>query len=64
MARVKFEVGGRVWGKEEGPASFRGRVGIIVERGPGRGEYGVRFDDGRTEYVMSWWLEAAPRGEP
>ena len=55
--KPKFNLGDRVIGKESGPNSFRGRVGIVVERGPGKSEYGVKFDDGSTQYVMSSWME-------
>jgi hypothetical protein len=55
--KPKFSVGDRVIGKESGPHSFGGRAGTVVERGPGKSEYGVRFDDGPTEYVMSSWIE-------
>lgn len=56
----KFEVGDRAIGREKAPASFRGRAGKITEIGPGRAEYGVRFDDTKVvEYVMSWWIDPA-----
>jgi len=55
--KPKFNLGDRVIGKESGPASFRGKVGIVFEHGPGKAEYGVRFDDGSTQHVMSSWME-------
>ena len=55
--KPKFNLGDRAIGEESGPASFRGRAGTIVERGPGKSEYGVKFDDGPTEYVDSSWIE-------
>jgi hypothetical protein len=57
--RPRFQIGDRVVGREEGPASFRGRTGEVIARGPTSGEYQVRFDDGRTEHVMSSWIECA-----
>lgn len=54
--RRKFEPGARVRGKEEGPASFRGRTGTVVEYG-GDSQYWVQFDDGRKECVPSSWIE-------
>ncbi|HET6844121.1 MAG TPA: hypothetical protein VFK06_20945 [Candidatus Angelobacter sp.] len=57
MALRKFQINDRVKGKEEAPASFRERTGIIVDF-KGKGEYGVRFDDATevTEYVNSNWI--------
>jgi len=56
MAARKFGDGDRVVGREEGPASFRTRVGIVVGF-KGRGGYAVQFDDtGITEYLNSDWL--------
>ena len=54
----KFAVGDRVRGQDDAPASFRHRVGTVIEIGPGASEYGVTFDDNlHTEYVQSNWLE-------
>lgn len=55
--KPKFNLGDRVAGKESAPASFRRRAGTVIERGPGKGEYGVKFDDGVIEYVESSWME-------
>jgi hypothetical protein len=55
--KPKFNLGDRAIGKESGPASFRRKVGTVVERGPGKSEYGVKFDDGPMEYVESSWME-------
>ena len=58
--RPKFEVGDRVRGNAKAPGDYAERQGTVVERGPGRAEYGVRFDDGRTtepEHLNSWWLD-------
>jgi len=59
MPARKFRDGDRVTGREEGPASFRNRVGTVVEF-RGRQGYGVKFDDtGITEHVSSDWLGLA-----
>jgi len=59
MAKRKFRIGDRVVGREDGPASFRGRVGTVTDF-EGRGGYGVRFDDtGVTEYLNPEWLDLA-----
>ena len=57
MPNRKFRDGDRVIGRDDGPASFRNRVGTIVDY-KGRGGYGVRFDDtGIPEYLNPEWLE-------
>jgi len=53
----KFADGTRVRGREKGAASFRGRMGTVTSYVP-RSGYWVAFDDGRTENVPSYWLEA------
>ena len=58
-ANCKFSLGARIIGKEEGPASFRGRMGTVVSYLPGSG-YQVSFDDGRVEYAYAHWLESLP----
>jgi hypothetical protein len=55
--RFRFDVEDRVIGKPTGPASFRMRIGTVRERGPGKSEYGVHFDNGDTEWVQSHWIE-------
>jgi hypothetical protein len=55
----KFSEGVRVVGKEEGPASFRGRAGLVLGYLTGSG-YQVGFDDGRIEYAYAHWLESIP----
>lgn len=57
-SRRKFQIGDLVVGRDEAPASFRERRGIVKEFVQ-PGEYGVLFEDGRFEYVMSWWIRAA-----
>jgi hypothetical protein len=54
----KFSHGARVIGKEEGPASFRGRTGTVIGYLSGSG-YQVRFDDGPIEYAYAHWLRSA-----
>lgn len=51
----KFKIGDVVIGRDEGPASFRGRRGIVQAVGS-PGEYSILFDDGRLEYVSSTWI--------
>jgi hypothetical protein len=58
--RRKFKVGDRVRANPKAPGDYVGREGVVAEQGPGRAEYGVRFDDGPTpdpEYLYSWWLD-------
>jgi hypothetical protein len=56
MASRKFQIGDRVIGEDEGPASFRTRTGTIVDFQPSGG-YGVRFDAPEIiEYVNSNWI--------
>jgi len=56
MSKGKFDIGDRVIGNDK-KASYRDRRGIVVRRGPHKAEYLVHFDDGREEYVNSWWLD-------
>lgn len=58
MSSRKFRDTERVIGREDGPASYRGRIGTIVDF-KGRGGYGVRFDDRPDviEYLESHWLD-------
>jgi hypothetical protein len=58
----EFCLGDSVLGRDEGPASFRGRRGVVQAFG-GPGEYAVLFDDGRLEYVMSSWISRAQSEE-
>ena len=54
----KFRIGDAVIGRDEGPASFRGRRGVVHAYGS-TGEYAILFDDGRLEYVASSWISRA-----
>jgi hypothetical protein len=59
VANRKFRDEERVIGRQDGPASYRRRVGTVNDF-KGYGGYGVRFDDQPdvTEYVESNWLES------
>lgn len=59
--RAKFAIGDAVIANTKAPGDYEGLKGIIVERGPGRAEYGVKFN-GQTEiaYMNSWWLDPLP----
>jgi hypothetical protein len=61
MSSRKFRHAERIIAREDGPASFSGRTGTIVDF-KGRGGYGVRFDDKPdvTEYLNSTWLDLLP----
>lgn len=63
--RRKFSNGDRVRGKETAPAEFRDRIGTIVEYGPGKAEYTVRFDDdpNTVTYLQSPWLDLLTQTE-
>lgn len=57
----KFALGDRVVANEKAPGDYESLCGTVVERGPGKVEYGVKFD-GKEEiaYVNSWWLDKLP----
>ena len=56
----KFTVGARVRANEKAPGDYRGLVGTVIERGPHKSEYAIRFDGHETlDYLNSWWLDAA-----
>ena len=65
MSSRKFRDAERVIGREEGPASFRGRIGTILAF-KNRGGYGVRFDDRPDviEYLEPQWLELLGSMQP
>ena len=54
--RYKFCPRDRVAGNDE-RADYRQCRGTVIKYGPGKGEYLVRFDDGREEYVNTEWLD-------
>jgi hypothetical protein len=58
--KPKFQVGDHARANDQAPKDYAGRDGIVTELGPGKSEYRVEFEDGRTPttgYLMSWWLE-------
>lgn len=60
QGRRKFANGDRVIAKESAPADFRERIGTVVDYGPGKAEYTIRFDDNPTvvTYLQSPWLDS------
>ncbi len=51
-------MGDRVIANEKAPGDYEDFYGSIVERGPGKAEYGVRFDrKEEPEYLNSQWLD-------
>ena len=57
--KPKFEIGTRVKGNDRCPSTYRGRLGTVVRRGPGRAQYGVFFEDVEGLITLySWWLES------
>lgn len=60
MRRPKFEVGARVRANEKAPGDYKGREGVVAERGPHEAEYGIRFEGKELiEYLNSSWLDRA-----
>jgi len=54
----KFALGDRVVANGKAPGDYEGKFGAVVERGPGKVEYGVKFDgQEETVYLNSWWLD-------
>ena len=54
----KFALGDHTKANEKAPGDYEGLCGIIVERGPGKTEYGVRFDgQEETVFLNSSWLD-------
>jgi len=46
---------------EKAPGDYEASGGTVVKRGPGKVEYGVRFDgQEETVYLDSWWLDKLP----
>jgi hypothetical protein len=57
----KFALGDRVVANQKAPGDYQGLCGAIVERGPGKVEYGVKLDgQGETIYLDSRWLDKLP----
>lgn len=57
--KYKFGVGEPAKANHKAPGDYRGRVGVVVLRGPGKCEYGVQFDgDPRgVGFLDSRWLD-------
>jgi predicted RNase H-like HicB family nuclease len=54
----KFTIGAVAVANAKAPADYRGRRGKVVEVGPGRNEYGVKFEGTPAKgRLMSWWLD-------
>ena len=54
----KFALGDRVMANDKAPGDYESLRCTIVERGPGKVEYGVRFDgQEETVYLDSQWLD-------
>jgi hypothetical protein len=60
---AKFQEGDRVRANDQAPGDYRGRVGTIQSRGPGRAEYLVHFAPLKNcpleGHLNSWWLDRA-----
>ncbi len=56
--RGKFNIGDHVEGNCKAPGDYWGHEGFVAERGPGKAEYGVKFDGSEeTVYLNSGWLD-------
>jgi hypothetical protein len=58
--KPKFGIGDNARVNDNGPSDYRHRLGFVTELGPGKNEYRVEFEDGKTPttgYLMSWWLD-------
>jgi hypothetical protein len=63
MRRLKFVVGDLAVVSTKGRRDLRGRVGVVVQIGPMKGEYAVEFTDGGTPSLASMeamMLDAIP----
>lgn len=63
MSKPKFQVGEHVIVNDGAPGDYREQAGIVVERGPGKAEYGVHFPaDHRADihYLRTSWLDRTP----
>ena len=56
---TKFIVEQRVRANDKAPGDYKGLVGAVVEKTPGKSEYGVQFE-GQPEpaFLNSSWLDA------
>ena len=60
MRKPKFHVGDQVLVKDCAPSDYVGQAGMVVERGPGKAEYGVSFPNDQrapVHYLRSEWLD-------
>lgn len=58
--RSKFIHGDQVKVNKKAPGDYQGLEGVVAEPGPGKSEYGVKFDGQQeTAYLNSWWLDPA-----
>ena len=61
--KMKFQIGDRVIANDKAPGDYRRRSGTVTEIGPGKSEYGIRFDRHArypdAGHMMSWWLDRA-----
>jgi hypothetical protein len=64
--KYKFDVGELVKANDKAPGDYRGGVGVVVLRGPGKCEYKVQFKgDARGLGVLdSWRLDRLQRTAP
>jgi hypothetical protein len=57
----KFIAGTRVRANEKAPGDYEGLWGSVFQRGPGKCEYGVLFENARPGYLNSFWLDPEPK---
>ena len=56
--RWKFAIGDRFIANDKAPIDYKGKFGTIVERGPGKAEYGVIIDNEEEKsYLNSPWID-------
>jgi hypothetical protein len=57
--KPKFVIGDHAKANDKAPSDYRGRIGTIMEIGPGKSEFRVEYTDGGQPhgYLMSWWLD-------
>jgi len=53
-----LDLGDRVIANQKALGDYQGLYATVVEHGPGKAEYGIRFDrKEETVYLDSWWLD-------
>ncbi len=62
--RTKFQPGDQVLANDNAPGDYKGRQGVVLQHGPHKAEYWVRFDgDERGPGCLdSWCLDPVSRG--